>query len=61
MVTAKMVTRVGVQIITSAGHNNHEPAPRYGLGVRRFFNRLRERSVDENIAPNIIVDQETQM
>ncbi|KAF0722912.1 RING-type domain-containing protein, partial [Aphis craccivora] len=62
MVTAKMVTRVGAQIITSAGHDhNHEPAPRYGLGVRQFFNSIRKRGVDENIAPNIIVDQETQM
>jgi len=57
-----MSTRVGAQIDTSLGHvHNHEPAPHYALGVRRFFNRLRERGVDENIAPHIIVDQETQM
>jgi len=58
MVTAKMVTCVGAQIVISPGHHNHELAPRHGLSVPQFFNRLRERGVDENIAPNIIVDQE---
>lgn len=57
-----MFTHDGAQIEISPGDDhNHEPAPRHALGVRQFFNRLRERGVDENIAPHIIVDQETQM
>ncbi|XP_022159940.1 uncharacterized protein LOC111026217 [Myzus persicae] len=62
MVKGKMFTHDGAQIEISPGDDhNHEPAPRHALGVRQFFNRLRERGVDENIAPHIIVDQETQM
>lgn len=61
-VSAQMGTDDGARINISSGHiHSHEPAPRHAVEHRSFMNRLRERSISENISAQIIVDQEAHM
>lgn len=57
-----MFAHDAAQMYTSLGHVcKHESALRYAIGDRQFFNRLRERGTDKNIATHKIVNQKTHM
>lgn len=58
-VTAKMATNDGAMINLSHRHvHNHEPTPHHSVAIRQFVNAVRLRGIEDNLAPQIIIDQE---
>lgn len=52
----------GSVILISERHlHDHEPQERYDIEVRAFFNSIRERGALENVYPQVIYNENSQL